>query len=255
MKSIIRISGVILIIILSHSCTNKDAALYRDPTIRDADGNIYTSVAIGNQVWLLENLRTTSYNNGDPIATTIPDTLQILCDTTSKYQWIYEGMGYAVKDYGRLYTWYAATDKRGVCPVGWHVPHMGDWYTLYYPKINNCTHVYGAEIMETGSAHWKVVYDSMLTELPTDTINHSLIATNSTGFTALPGGMRYPDGNFDGIGAWARFWSSNEWAHLPDQCYALFYPIPIMGGWPSTPSSAIWAKTAGFSIRCIKDSI
>lgn len=87
-------------------------------TITDIDGNIYNTVTIGTQVWIKENLKVTRYRNGETIPTTTAD---ISGETTPKYQWAYNGNQSNVSVYGRLYTWYAVTDSRGVCPTGWHL--------------------------------------------------------------------------------------------------------------------------------------
>ena len=89
------------------------------------DGNVYTSVTIGTQVWMVENLKTTKYRNGDLIGTTTPSTLDISAEATPKYQWAYSGDGNNVNTYGRLYTWYAVTDTGNTCPLGWNVPTDG----------------------------------------------------------------------------------------------------------------------------------
>ncbi|NDP20782.1 MAG: hypothetical protein GZ091_06850, partial [Paludibacter sp.] len=80
--------------------------------IRDADGNVYTTVTIGTQTWLVENLRTTKYRNGDEIGTTSTPDIDISAETSPKYQWVYRGNEANLANYGRLYTWYAATDPR-----------------------------------------------------------------------------------------------------------------------------------------------
>jgi uncharacterized protein (TIGR02145 family) len=98
--------------------------------IADGDGNIYTTVTIGSQTWIRENLKTTKYPNGDLIGTTTPATLDISSETSPKYQWAYEGDDINVLIYGRLYTWYAATDSRKICPVGWHIPNDTEWTIL-----------------------------------------------------------------------------------------------------------------------------
>src|SRR5665648_584911 len=127
---------MVMFLMLSSSCSKTDT---NDPTpsgtVTDIDGNVYKTVTIGTQVWMAENLKTTKYRNGDSIRTTVPATLNIENDTVSKYQWIHIDDGpepamtikhesYAANDsmvdenekvYGRLYTWYAANDSRGVC--------------------------------------------------------------------------------------------------------------------------------------------
>ena len=91
----------------------------------DADGNAYAIMKIGKQLWMVENLRTTRYRNGD----TIPNT-------TNKYKWdtlkcgayrnYYDDEKYVLK-YGRLYNWRAVNDARGLAPDGWHIPDVDDW--------------------------------------------------------------------------------------------------------------------------------
>jgi uncharacterized protein (TIGR02145 family) len=116
-----------LILILANSC-KKDG--YNPPYMTDQDGNVYTSVTIGTQVWMVENLKTTKYRNGDLIGTTTPATLNISAEATPKYQWAPNYAESIVTTYGRLYTWYAVTDTRNVCPTGWHVPTNVEWSIL-----------------------------------------------------------------------------------------------------------------------------
>jgi uncharacterized protein (TIGR02145 family) len=133
MKNLFGIVGVILLIILVHSCETDDAN-----AIKDVDGNVYTSVTIGTQVWMVENLKTTKYRNGDLIGTTNPATLDITGETSPKYQWPHDGNESNVATYyGRLYTWWAVTDSRNVCPTGWHVPSYAEWTTLTDYLTNN----------------------------------------------------------------------------------------------------------------------
>jgi uncharacterized protein (TIGR02145 family) len=123
---------MVLVLILSNSC-KKDNPTQPDKkpsTVTDGDGNIYGKVIIGTQVWLTENLKTTKYRNGDLIGTTTPAGLDIYDEVTPKYQWAYAGNEDNVATYGRLYTWYAITDTRNVCPTGWHVPSDAEWLTL-----------------------------------------------------------------------------------------------------------------------------
>ena len=106
-------------------------------SVKDIDGNAYRTITIGTQVWIVENLKTTKYCNGDLIGTTTPATLNIEDESTPKYQWAYDGNESNVATHGRLYTWYVATDSRNVCPVGWHVPSDAEWTTLTDYLIRN----------------------------------------------------------------------------------------------------------------------
>jgi uncharacterized protein (TIGR02145 family) len=99
-------------------------------TVTDIDGNVYQTITIGTQAWMKENLKTTHYRNGDAIDTTSPATLDISGESTPKYQWVFENDQSDLSVYGRLYTWYAVTDKRNIAPTGWHVPTDAEWITL-----------------------------------------------------------------------------------------------------------------------------
>ncbi|MBI5184900.1 MAG: fibrobacter succinogenes major paralogous domain-containing protein [Nitrospinae bacterium] len=88
-------------------------------TVTDVDGNVYNTVTIGTQTWMKENLKVTKYRDGTAIPTTTAD---ISAETSPAYQWAYNGDESNAAAYGRLYTWHAATDSRGLCPAGWHLP-------------------------------------------------------------------------------------------------------------------------------------
>jgi uncharacterized protein (TIGR02145 family) len=225
MKNTLKTFVLILLglpILLNHSCKKDD-----NPPLTDQDGNVYTSVTIGTQVWMVENLKTTKYRNGDLIGTTTPATLDITAEATPKYQWAYEGNEDNVATYGRLYTWYAATDPRKICPSGWHVPSEAEWDTLiaFVGEIGALD-----KLIEAGSTHWQTWYEG---------------ATNSSGFTALPGGFRYSMGPFAGEGISGNWWNSTMVS--PTAASNLYISITnsILRVW-SPPS---W----GFSVRCLRD--
>jgi uncharacterized protein (TIGR02145 family) len=224
MKNIIRIAGVILIIILIQSCKKEV-----DHTIRDIDGNVYTSVTIGTQVWLVQNLKTTRYRNGDLIGTTTPATLEITAEATPKYQWAYDGNESKVATYGRLYTWYAVTDSRNVCPTGWHVPTDDEWTAL--TDYLGGESVAGGKLKEAGTTHW---------------ISPNTGATNESGFTALPGGYRGINNSFQGLGE-----SSNWCSHYLQYGTTYMYYM----GYNYRGLNRIEAHTEfGFSVRCVMDN-
>jgi uncharacterized protein (TIGR02145 family) len=195
---------------------------------KDIDGNIYKVVKIGKQVWMAENLKTTRYRNGDLIGTTSPATLDIESESRPKYQWAYDGDMNKVASYGRLYTWYAVTDSRNVCPAGWHVPAESEWTNLtnYLGGENEA----GGKLKEAGTTHWS--YDPG--------------STNDVGFAALPGGTRASNGTFSDIGCIGYWWSAKEssathaWTrhihHFLGNIYSFDY-----------------YKEIGLSVRCIKN--
>lgn len=140
-----------------------------EDVLKDIDGNLYTSVIIGNQEWMVENLRVTHFSNGDPI----PD----LANLSETY----------VKNYGRLYSGNTVKDPRGIAPAGWHIPSQQEWKTL--------TTFLGANpaIKAKSKALW---------------LTPGTESYNSSGFTALPGGYHVEGGTYD-IGSIGFWWTSS----------------------------------------------
>jgi uncharacterized protein (TIGR02145 family) len=217
------VSGAILIIILTQSCKKEDTYI-----TKDTGGNVYDkSVTIGTQVWMAENLKTTKYSNGDTIGTT---TLDISNESAPKYQWAYDGDENKVGTYGRLYTWYAVTDSRNVCPAGWHVPTDSDWVALI--TFLGGEDIAGGKLKETGTTHW---------------LTPNTEATNERNFTALPGGYRYFAATFGYLGNRGFWWSSTE--HSASQGY--FLTMSSLFGFVNRDGTN---KQYGFSVRCLKNS-
>jgi len=96
-------------------------------TVSDIDGNLYHSIKIGNQIWTVENLKTTKFRNGDPIENIEPF---YLWDVITPAYCNYNNDESVVATYGRLYNWYAVSDSRGLAPEGWHIPSRSEWQTL-----------------------------------------------------------------------------------------------------------------------------
>ena len=164
-------------------------------TVFDIDGNMYSTVIIGSQEWLGENLKVTHYNNGDVIPTGFSNTdWANLDDTETGAFAVYEDNPSYGEIYGNLYNWYAVDDDRGVCPEGWHVPSDYEWQML----VNQLggSQVAGGPLKETGYEHWNSPNDG---------------ASNESGFTALPSGSRNSNsGYYLNIGYYSYFWSSTE---------------------------------------------
>ena len=208
----------------------------------DIDGNAYNAVAIGSQIWMTENLKTTKYRNGDLIGTTIPTNLDLLDETSPKYQWAYNGNENLVSTYGRLYTWHVIEDDRGLCPSGWHVPTDGEWKELeiFIGMAQNQVDLLlynrgtdeGSKLKESGTSHW---------------LDPNNGATNYYNFTALPGGYRYINGNFVFIGETGMWWSSTPYSTSSVAWYRyLNYQHITVGRYRDS-------KKDGMSVRCLKD--
>jgi uncharacterized protein (TIGR02145 family) len=200
-------------------------------SVSDIDGNNYKTVQIGTQLWMAENLRTTKFNDGSVIPN-IPDNLEWSNLTTPGYSWYNNDAASYKTTFGALYNWYAvSTDK--ICPTGWHVPVDSEFKTLtdYFGNSS------GESMTETGNNHW---------------LSYVTDATNVSGFTGLPGGLREYYGidatevNFVGIGDTGAWWSASENGAMGSiitlswDYYISFYQGPA-------------DKVFGMSIRCVKD--
>jgi uncharacterized protein (TIGR02145 family) len=220
-----------LVLILTNSC-KKDTQTQNDKpsTVTDVEGNIYHTITIGTQVWMAENMKTTKYRNGDLIGTTTPATKDISGESTPEYQWAYDGNESNAATYGRLYTWYAITDTRNLCPTGWHVPADTEWTTLVTFLGGDVAA--GGKLKETGTTHWTTPNEG---------------ATNETGFTALPSGWRSSDGVFHDFGNIGALWTSTESSTgYPYDWYASYH-----AGNFSLENVAV--KQSGIGVRCLKD--
>jgi uncharacterized protein (TIGR02145 family) len=139
--------------------------------VKDQDGNAYKTVNIGNQVWMAENLRTTKFNDNK--------TIPLVKDSTAWSNLITPGYCCYDNDaetylslYGALYNWYAVNTGK-LCPEGWHVPSDEEWITLR--TYLGGEELAGGKMKESGISHWQ---------------SPNAGATNQSGFTAIPGGVR-----------------------------------------------------------------
>src|SRR5450759_4787246 len=115
-------------------------------TVKDIDGNVYKTVTIGKQVWMVENLKTTKYNDGITIPLVIDNTAWTDL-ITPKYSWFNNDI--ANKEvYGALYNWYTVNTNK-LCPKGWHIPTDEEWTTL--TTYLGGEGVAGGKLKETGT--------------------------------------------------------------------------------------------------------
>ena len=187
----------------------------------DRDGQTYKTVKIGDQVWMAENLNYETdssfcYNNNESNCT----------------------------KYGRLYRWAAAVGKsesecgygktcslpsgniQGVCQEGWHLPSMAEWDTLFNAVGGQST---AAKVLKSTSG-WESNGNG----------------SDAFGFSALPAGYRYSNGDYDDEGDYAYFWSSTELSS--GSAYTMYLLYYGDSAYLSNRS-----KDYGFSVRCIKD--
>lgn len=201
-------------------------------TMTDQEGNTYRTIAIGTQVWMAENLRTTVYRNGDPIPVITGDNQWVALTTGARCNYYNESAYVAV--YGSLYNWYTVNDSRNLAPAGWHVATDADWTTL--TSFLGGENVAAKELKETGTIHWQS-YD----------MTHN--ATNSSGFTALPGGFRYEiymGRTFWYMDFYGRWWSATEYDATEAWSREMYTGEDKVGRFES-------GKLYGYSVRCVKD--
>jgi uncharacterized protein (TIGR02145 family) len=186
------------------------------------------SVTICSQIWMLNNLEVTTYRNGDPIPQ-VTDSIQWVNLTTGAWCWMDNDSANYASNYGKLYNWYAVNDPRGLAPMGWHVPSDAEWTTLSTCLGGDA--VAGGAMKETGTTHWA---------------SPNTLATNSSGFTGLPGGLRDDGGAFSVVGGLGAWWSSTEGGTRGAWDRNLIYSLGSIGRGNDH-------KQDGFSVRCLRD--
>jgi uncharacterized protein (TIGR02145 family) len=227
---------------------NITTAISNCGTIMDTDGNVYNTVTIGSQCWMSENLKTTKYNNGDPILT---ETDHVVWSTltTGAYCWYNNDAAAYQATYGALYNWYSVDDSRNLCPTGWHVPTNAEWTILEDFLVTNGYNYDGSIIANkcakalASSTGW----NSSSIEGTVGNTDYSA-KRNVTGFTALPGGVR--DANqliFGSIGNYAMWWTASEDSPATAWDRGLANSTNSLG-------RLNVLKSHGFSVRCLKDN-
>lgn len=194
------------------------------------------SILICDQNWTIENLDVTTYNDGTVIPQVTNPTQWSALTTGAWCHYNNDPANDAI--YGKLYNWYAVagihdndpnTPNKTLAPVGYHIPTDAEWTT-----VKNCLggfSVAGGKMKSTGTSLW---------------LTPNVGATNSSGFTGLPGGYRLSNGSFAYINYYGYWWTSSEfdviyaWGHL------LYYS-------DATAGRSTSAKLNGFSVRLIKD--
>jgi uncharacterized protein (TIGR02145 family) len=190
--------------------------------LTDNEGNQYRTVQIGDQTWMAENLRTTKYKDGTGIINVITDIEWNSC-ATGAYSWYNNDITYK-GTYGALYNWYCVGTGK-ICPIGWHIPSHDEWIELTDKLGGNS--VAGGLMKETGTTHWQ---------------SPNTDATNESGFTGLPAGIRTVTGYFQEIGNIGRWWKSTE-----GNVVQLFYDNSEV----KTDIGCVYRR--GLSVRCIRD--
>lgn len=191
----------------------------------DADSNHYAIVHIGSQTWMAENINVGTMINGSHQQNQSP--------YIEKY--CYLNLVSHCIVYGGLYQWDELMQNaytqgvKGICPDGWHIPSDAEW-TAMTDHLGGSL-VAGRLLKETGTAHWAWP---------------NVVSTNSSGFTALGGGMRMPGGVWNAVYYEARFWTSTPYNNLWKFSRNLYYDKQKV-------VEDIRERDYGFSCRCVRD--
>lgn len=204
-------------------------------TVTDVQGNTYTTVKIGDQWWMSENLKVKVYNDSSAIIevkSTVPDSV-----------WANKNTGAFCeldKRYGLHYNWYAINNSKKIAPAGWHIPSDTEWRMLEIEL--------GMEEEESFKISWRGKEESekLIPESSTGWPKNIVYGTNESGFSALPGGCRLFNGTRGEVTTAAYWWSLAE----KNNSTAWYRTI-------STEHKEIFRyyvdKNYGLNIRCVKD--
>ena len=197
------------------------------------------TVTIGSQIWSKFNLDVTTYSDGTPIPQ-VSNSVEWSNLTTGAWCYYNNDTANGVV-YGKLYNWYAVagihdndptTPNKTLAPSGWRIPSNNDWTEL--TNFLGAREVAGSKMKATGTTLW----------------NATNIATNESGFTALPGGDRRIDGSFQSIGNWTAWWSTTEYGSDSN----LVRGLGILHYSPFSFISLSYKKM-GLSVRCVFEEI
>jgi len=201
------------------------------PNITDIDGNTYKTVYIGKQQWMAENLKTTKFNDGTIIPNII-DSAQWMLLNTPAWSFYKNDISNNAK-YGRLYNWYAVSTitngNKNLCPTGWHAPSDSELIVLidYLGGKSDA----GGKLKEEDTTNW---------------ISPNVDASNSSLFTALPGGFRSFTGEYLTIRERGHWWSTTESFSNYSIALYLYY------GYGAVYKDVLNNKM-GLSVRCLRD--
>jgi uncharacterized protein (TIGR02145 family) len=229
-------------------------------TVSDYDGNVYETVSIVGsgvtQCWTKSNLKVTKYNDG----TLIPEI-------TSTGAWnftivtgartVYNDLPANLSAYGYLYNWYAAvgiitnmgSPTKNICPTDWHVPTDAEWTTMIQALVPNESLITSPN---TGGPQSSTAGNLMKSAVTSPTTSFGWLgspATNTSGFSGLPGGFRSPDNNFYSSTFIGNFWSATDYVFgLGSYAWlrALYFNA-------ANVNRLYEFKQDGASVRCLKD--
>jgi len=213
------------------------------PMVTDIDGNFYSTVLIGSQCWMVENLKTTTYKNGIVIPNVINGGTWTNL-TTGAYVWYDNDISYK-SSYGALYNWYAVMDPNGLCPEGWHVPDNDDWDTLTN-YIGGTASPFGNKLKACRQVNSPLGLGCITSDHPRWAEHMTHYGTDDYGFSAFPGGTRLYGGSYATMGYIGGYWSSTA----STSTYGWLRGFEYNNGFVDVFA---FYKQNGYSVRCVKD--
>ncbi|MFC2126653.1 FISUMP domain-containing protein [Bacteroidota bacterium] len=237
----------LLLIVVVFSC-EQDKVIEETNILTDFDGNTYETVVIGNQEWMVENLKVTHYADGTPIPLVEDEGIWDNLGSTDKAYCFYDNSSSNGDIYGALYTWAAAMNGQdgsdnnpsgvqGACPTGWHLPSDAEWKELEM--------YLGMSQEDADDTGWRGTDEGIKLKAESGWIQDGN-GTNESGFTALPGGYRSGGGAFafDGV---AGIWWTSKVINSDSAWYRSIYDNR------NNIARNVWIKNYGYSVRCLKD--
>ncbi len=223
-------------------------------TVIDIDGNEYDVVTIGTQTWFADNLKTTKYRNGDLIPVDLSDADWGASSYGAMAIYPHSSINglnsenEVLKAYGGLYNWYAVSDERGLCPVGWKVPNNADWTELInYVKESSGIENFAGNILKSCRQVSSPLGGECATSVhPRWDYHSNHFGSNDYGFSAITTGLRFESGTFFSIGISGFYWTSTE----SNSANAWRFSFGNAYSWIEHYAAN---KNRGFSVRCIKE--
>jgi uncharacterized protein (TIGR02145 family) len=214
----------------------------------DADGNTYSTVMIGDQLWTVDNLRTTKFNDGTDIPHLSDSAEWANMDTAGYCYYDNATDSQTRRKWGALYNWLAVHSGM-LAPTGWRVPTEADWDTLSAAVNGNAKSLAARTDWESSTA----VDD----QTGNPAVGNDLTANNSSGFSALPGGCRSQEADFLDKGTKGCWWvgldkDKTTQGMTSSKSKALFHDRSIL--WTTQTVSPDGGPSAsGYSVRLVKD--
>lgn len=207
-------------------------------TLIDVDGNIYNTITIGKQTWMIENLKVRHLNDSSAISL-VSDSAAWRKRKAPAYCWYKNDSNAYNAKFGVLYNWYAVNTGK-LAPIGWHIPTSEELLTLE-KSVSQLNNVSGSLAKILASKNFWISCNT------TSTIGNNPNSNNSSGFTAIPGGWRFNESTsfskIDSLGVW---WSTSAVSDSTSYSWSLMNTL-------STVQHAPCENWAGLSIRCVKD--